>query len=485
MAEDRNALLDFLTRHYTLDGLKTLCFNLFIDYDNLSGDTKSARGRELILHLERAGRLVDLEAVVGREQPRAFEREFRRPPPIPPIPTRPNRDPRQVFISHAQEDDAFAHRLADDLCGHGWRVWIAPDSIAPGETWVDAINRGLEASATYVLVLTPAASSSPWVNTETNVAISLEHQRLMRFIPLDVAPSSPPPLWTAYQNVPFRGDYGRGLEHLLARLDGRPPRARGANGHNDKAAELHLFADRRLHDRSRIELVRVAAGSFLYGARDADSRHELPQRTLRLGDYWIGRAPVTNAQFARFVEATSHRTTAETTGFGRVWSGGRWNDVERAYWRRPEGPRSSIDERMHHPVVCVSWHDAQAFCEWAGLRLPSEAEWEKAARGADGRPYPWGDAPPNGRLANHGQRLGGTSAVGQFSPAGDSPYGLADAAGNVWEWTVGEASGGSARLARGGGWPSDERNLRVTWRAEVEAGVAFNTVGFRAVAIRG
>ena len=86
MAEDRNALLDFLTRHYTLDGLKTLCFNLFIDYDNLSGDTKNAKGRELILHLERAGRLDDLEAVVGREQPRAFERQFRRPPPIPPIP---------------------------------------------------------------------------------------------------------------------------------------------------------------------------------------------------------------------------------------------------------------------------------------------------------------------------------------------------------------------------------------------------------------
>jgi len=311
MAEDRNALLDFLTRHYTLDGLKTLCFNLFIDYDNLSGDTKNAKGRELILHLERAGRLDDLEAVVGREQPRAFEREFRRPPPIPPIPTRPNRDPRQVFISHAH--DAFAHRLADDLCAHGWRVWIAPDSITPGETWVDAINHGLEASSTYVLVLTPSAAASPWVNTETNVAISLEHQRLMRFIPLDVAPSSPPPLWTAYQNVPFRSDYSRGLDHLLARLDGRPPRARHANGDGDKAAELRLFADRRLHDRSRIELVRVAAGSFLYGARDADPRHERPQRTLRLGDYWIGRAPVTNAQFARFIEATGHVTTALTS----------------------------------------------------------------------------------------------------------------------------------------------------------------------------
>ena len=189
MPQDRNTLLDFLTRHYTLDGLKTLCFNLFVDYDNLSGDTKNAKGRELILHLERAGRLNDLEAVLGRQQPRAYEREFLRPPPVPPIPARPNRDPRQVFISHAHEDDGFAHRLAADLRRRGWGVWIAPDSIAPGETWVDAINRGLEASSYYVLVLTPAASASPWVNTETNVAISLEHQRIMRFIPLDVAPA--------------------------------------------------------------------------------------------------------------------------------------------------------------------------------------------------------------------------------------------------------------------------------------------------------
>jgi len=487
MAEDRNALLDFLARHYTLDGLRTLCFNLFVDFDNLSGDTKNAKGRELILHLERAGRLADLEAALGRQQPRAFEREFRRAPPVPPIPARPNRDPRQVFIGHAHEDDGIAHRLAADLRNHGWRVWIAPDSIAPGETWVDAINRGLEASSSYVLVLTPAASSSPWVNTETNVAISLEHQRLMRFIPLDVAPSRPPPLWTAYQAVPFRTDYRGGLDHLLARLAGRPPRTRSANGHakGDSTAEkltaAHLFADRRLHDRSRIELVRVAAGPFLFGARDADARHELPQRTLRLGEYWIGRAPVTNAQFARFVEATEYRTTAEATGFGRVWSGGRWVDVERAYWRRPEGPRSAIDERMHHPVVGVSWIDAQAFCEWAGLRLPSEQEWEKAARGTDGRAYPWGNEPPAGERANYGHRPGTTTAAGHFSPAGDSPFGVMDAAGNVWEWTTAEAAGG-ARIVRGGGWPSDERNLRVTWRVEVDAAQRFNSVGFRVAA---
>ncbi|HOU39993.1 MAG TPA: SUMF1/EgtB/PvdO family nonheme iron enzyme [Promineifilum sp.] len=483
MAQDRNTLLDFLSRHYTLDGLKTLCFNLFVDYDNLSGDTKNGKGRELILHLERAGRLGDLEAALGRQQPRAYEREFLRPPPVPPIPARPNRDPRQVFISHAHEDDGFAHRLAADLCAHGWNVWIAPDSIAPGETWVDAINRGLEASSYYVLALTPAASASPWVNTETNVAISLEHARLMRFIPLDVAPSRPPPLWTAYQNVPFRDDYQTGLEHLLARLEGRPPRPQPAGDPAKRRVdEMRLFSDRQLHERARIELVRVAAGAFLYGAREADPRHERPQRSVRLGEYWISRAAVTNAQFARFVEATGYTTTAEASGFGRVWVGGRWQDVERAYWRRPEGPRSSIEERMHHPVVSVSWHDAQAFCEWAGLRLPSEAEWEKAARGSDGRLFPWGDEPPSGGRANFGMGQGATTAVGCFSPAGDSPYGALDMAGNVWEWTTAEGSGGSARVVRGGAWPSEARHLRVTWRVEVEPAQSFNTVGFRVIA---
>lgn len=490
MAEDRNTLHQFLLQHYTLDGLKTLCFNLFVDYDNLGGDTKTAKARELILFLERAGRLEELEAALVREQPRAFRREFSKSPPVPRVPVARNRDMNQVFISHAQEDDAFARRLAADLRASGFGVWIAPDSIIPGETWVEAINRGLEESGTYLLVQTPAAAASPWVVTETNVAISMEHQRQMRFIPLDVAPSKPPPLWTAYQNVPF-DDYRRGLEHLLIRLRGRPkfiPSRNGLGGAavakgGDRAAKL--FADQKLHARSRVEFVRVPAGDFLYGARRPDAEHETAQKTLRLNEFWIGRGPVTNAQFARFVEATQYVTTAEEEGFSRVWSRGRWLDVAGAYWRRPEGPRSRIDNRLHHPVVCVSWFDAQAFCDWAGLRLPIEKEWEKAARGADGRAYPWGDEAPSSNRANYAMRQGTTTPVGHFV-SGNSPYGAMDMAGNVWEWTASWLDARSdparGRVTRGGAWPSEADNLRVTYRIDVEPSFRFNTLGFRVAA---
>jgi formylglycine-generating enzyme required for sulfatase activity len=187
------------------------------------------------------------------------------------------------------------------------------------------------------------------------------------------------------------------------------------------------------------------------------------------------------------VEATHYRTTAEETGYSRAWLGGRWVEVEKAYWRRPEGSRSGIDDRLHHPVVCVSWFDAQAYGEWAGLRLPSEKEWEKAARGADGRLYPWGNEPPAAHRANFNMRHGSTTAPGQFSPAGDSPYGLCDAAGNVWEWTASwldGAAGGATRtrVIRGGGWPSEAGNLRVTFRLDIDPMLRFNTLGFRASA---
>jgi formylglycine-generating enzyme required for sulfatase activity len=166
-----------------------------------------------------------------------------------------------------------------------------------------------------------------------------------------------------------------------------------------------------------LPMVWVPPGPFLMGSdkgRDSQAYDaELPQHKVTLPGYWIGRYPVTVAQFRAFVEASEYRPA----------------DADCL-----KGPDD-------HPVVYVDWRDALAFCRWLSkktgmpVRLPSEAEWEKAARGADGRIYPWGDEPPDEYRCNFGANAWGTTPVGQYSPQGDSPYGCVDMAGNVWEWT--------------------------------------------------
>jgi formylglycine-generating enzyme len=217
-------------------------------------------------------------------------------------------------------------------------------------------------------------------------------------------------------------------------------------------------------------MVRLPAGEFAMGS-DAFYPEEAPVRRVAVEAFWIDARPVTVAAFRRFVKATGYVTLAERPldpypgslvfhpsrgpvdlDDVRNW----WAYVRDASWQRPEGPASDTYTRGRHPVTQVAYEDAQAYAAWAGKALPTEAEWEYAARGGlEGAVYAWGDDPaPGDRLmANtwHGefpwQNLrgrAGTSAVGSFPPNG---YGLFDVTGNVWEWTCEEArtNGSSSR----------------------------------------
>ncbi|MFQ5783964.1 MAG: formylglycine-generating enzyme family protein [Alphaproteobacteria bacterium] len=238
-----------------------------------------------------------------------------------------------------------------------------------------------------------------------------------------------------------------------------------------------------------LDLVAVPAGTVEIGdpAGEAD---ETP-RPVAVAAFRLMRHEVTNAAFAAFVAAAGHRTDAEENSFGWVWSG-RWRRVAGADWRHPSGPDSTNAGRDDHPVVQVSARDAAAFCAFHGLRLPSEAEWQRAARGPKWRRYPWGDASPEAggaRRANFGSlrccaadAADGyltTAPVGRF-PAGASPYGLEDMAGNVWEWTASHPERAPGRvILKGGGWGNNPYCLRIGYRHANPPDIGLDMVGFR------
>lgn len=237
------------------------------------------------------------------------------------------------------------------------------------------------------------------------------------------------------------------------------------------------------------EMIDIPGGTFEMG--DAAGEPDEAPRRVTVAPFRMMRHEVTNREFRAFVAATGHRTDPEKRGAGYVWTD-RWRLVRGAEWRRPHGPATDIIGRYSHAVVQVSQRDAAAYCAWAGMRLPNEAEWEFAARGTDGRRYPWGNAAPvqsGTRRANFGtvpccapDASDGELKVGPVGryPAGASPFGLMDMAGNVWEWTSDPypVTPGQVSL-RGGGWGNNPYCLRVSYRHGNPPDIGLDMVGFR------
>ncbi|MEM7244191.1 MAG: SUMF1/EgtB/PvdO family nonheme iron enzyme [Acidobacteriota bacterium] len=216
-------------------------------------------------------------------------------------------------------------------------------------------------------------------------------------------------------------------------------------------------------------LVRLEGGSFSMGS-DSGDPDEKPEHEVTVSSFYIDVHPVTNEQYAAFCDATGRR--------------------------KPSGFPSS---KPKHPVVSVSWKDAEAYAEWAGRRLPTEAEWSFAARGTDSRPYAWGDASPS---KSHGNFKGGADGHDTVAPVasfpdGATPDGVMDMAGNVWEWTADRYSSswygkspadnptgptsGSERTVRGGAYTSGAKDVRAPNRWKMAESSSRNNIGFRTV----
>lgn len=228
------------------------------------------------------------------------------------------------------------------------------------------------------------------------------------------------------------------------------------------------------------DMICIPAEEFLMGS-DTGDPDEKPVRSVYLDTFYIDRHEVTNADFQRFVEETGYVTDAEKRGYGRIWAR-TWKTIFNASWRHPEGPESDLSNRMDHPVVQVSWHDANAYCRWAGKRLPKEAEWEKTCRGPKGRRYPWGPLFKPGYANTVGSKDGYTrsSPVGSF-PSGASSYGALDMSGNVWEWTDDwyNRDRTQFKVLRGGSWNNGSHFARCTYRDGYEPSHRMNLGGFR------
>ncbi|TEU12300.1 MAG: hypothetical protein E3J21_21305 [Anaerolineales bacterium] len=242
-------------------------------------------------------------------------------------------------------------------------------------------------------------------------------------------------------------------------------------------------------DKDSSVMVHVPAGDFFMGSSDSDASadgDEKPMHSVSLDDFWIDKYEVSNEQFARFLNEKGNQeedgvswVNVEDEGSNIVYQGGQYR------------PRSGYED---HPVTYVSWYGAQSYCQWAGKRLPTEAEWEKAARGTDGRTWPWGTDWDEDKVNSKDAGPGHTTAVGSY-PDGASPYGCMDMAGNAWEWVADRyqwdyyqavhdrnlqgPNQGKHRVARGGSWAFPQGLTRCASRFGLIPSVRGDYLGFR------
>lgn len=355
----------------------------------------------------------------------------------------------QIFISYSRKDLIFIEQLAADLHGHGFTTWYDLSNLGAGDRWNKIIEKAIVDSQYVIIVLSPDSVESEYVDAE----ITFAKRWKKKIIPLYYLRCELGVLYINLNYIDVQGsNYGKNFYRVLEELGKtsvsvktdtpkkeEKPVEKEQDGiswlddyHKRHARPLSEFNANKLTLSNGMEFMRVPAGKFLMGSTKENllaHENERPQHTVDIPyEYWMARFPVTNELYNTYVIA-----------------------------KGIEHPLDEWRKKKDHPVGRVNWADVMMYCQWINealkselpygliLRLPTEAEWEKAARSVDAREYPWGNQFKNAscncdEATNFFSKFTSafthdTTSVQNFSPQGDSPYGCADMVGNVLEWT--------------------------------------------------
>jgi formylglycine-generating enzyme required for sulfatase activity len=419
----------------------------------------------------------------------------------------------KVFLCHASGDKPAVRELYQKLAAEGWiDPWLDEEKLYPGQDWDMEIEKTVEETDAVIVCLSNnSVTKEGYVQHELRLILNMADYKpegTLFIIPVRLDDCPLPRRLKMWHCVDFferrEWAYGRlhyslqmraeslGIKQQKAKLNPEliepvekprsetrremvtpPPKSMQIEEPPEWESYVHVPPE-RLMTLDGIEFVRILAGKFLMGSKNASRDDEMPQHTVNIPyDYWMARFLVTNEQYAVYIGKGEH-------------------------------PVSDWQEKKDHPVV---YEKAMAYCQWLNdllsgklppgliLRLPTEAEWEKAARGEDGRKWPWGNEFDKNKCNTSEGGKGGTTPVGLYSPAGDSPYGCADMAGNVWERTHslykpypykaddGREKESASRypVARGGSWSDGFYTACCAFRTRIAPYIRNDLRGFRLV----
>lgn len=390
-----------------------------------------------------------------------------------------------IFLSYSRKNSAIMHRVKMILQRVGFSVWT-DEGIEPGSTsWKMEIEKAIQGTGCFLCICSPDSKNSRWVNTELQRAEW--HSKPIFLILAEGDPINSVPFgYETHQLVDIRSNFKDEMIKLLTTLRTRFGKTSTAEIPAAAVPEAPVLL-------SPLEKVKevlpapfgwctIPAGEV---ALEEGGYIHSSNKIQTIPAFHIAKYPITNAQFALFVEADGYNQE-------KWWTKDGWRQRRNDNWMRPRFWHDPKWNQENHPIVGISWYEAVAFCQWLSeqiggeITLPTDHQWQRAAQGDDGRTYPWGELFDTYRCNTSKDTISSTTAVTAYEGTGDSPYGVVDMAGNVWECCLTEfesgrndTDGSAWRILRGGSWNNTRRDARTTSRFSIDPKDWFNDIGFR------